>query len=191
MRIGRGAGVVAALLLLALAAPANAAEVAKVDGATLTASDDPADANRPDSDFCVGVKTEGGSSETCHIAPRRPYEALVAQALGAGRRFVGGAVPLAVAHVDVERADGVRVGADSVAGERYRGRQAGKVRFFLVAVPRGKEVALVRMFGADGALLGAVSPEERRGEAARARPAAHRAPERRRDRSSRRTPPAC
>ena len=52
------------------------------------------------------------------------------------------------------------MGTDSIAGERYRGRQAGKVRFFLVAVPRGKEVALVRMFGADGALLGAVSPED-------------------------------
>ena len=149
-----------AFLLLALAAPANAAEVAKVDGATLTANDDRADDNRPDSDFCVSVKTEGSASETCHIAPGRPYEALVAQAPGSGRRFVGGAVPVAVTHVDVERVDGVRVGADTVAGERYRGRQAGKVRFFLLAVPRGREVALVRMFGADGALLGAVAPED-------------------------------
>ena len=47
----------------------------------------------------------------------------------------GGAVPAAVARAEAELSDGQRFAVDTVAGERYRGRYAGRLRFFLLSLP--------------------------------------------------------
>ena len=149
-----------AFLLLAFAAPAGAAEIARGDGATLSASDERGD-------LCVDLSLDepsegGGIGSFCSDPPVRAFGTMIVNASGAERTIVGGATPAGVARVEAERDDGVRFGAETVAGERYRGRHAGKVRFFLVSVPKLRArstVPLLRLFDATGALVGAVEPD--------------------------------
>jgi hypothetical protein len=150
-----------ALALFVPAAPAGAVEVASIDRGSLHVRDDRG------ADLCVSLNA--GESEydsgtrTCGRAPWRPRRAMLLTWLGEGERVLaGGAVPAAVTRAEAELVDGRRIGFDTVAGRAYRGRYAGKLRFFLAALPladpRDDEAGgllVIRFFGADGTLLGA------------------------------------
>ena len=156
--------IVAALALAATAAPAPAAEVARHGGVVLRATDE------RDGSFCLSLTgDEGGGSSGCGPAPVRPYRTMVVSDVEDERVLIGGAGPAAAARVEAELADGRRVDRPTLAGERYRGRVAGRVRFFLLEVPatdRGQEdgggVVLLRLYDAAGTLLGAVEPSHGR-----------------------------
>src|SRR5687768_17400939 len=82
--------------------------------------------------------------------------------MSGGKLFTAGAVPASVTRAEAQLVDGRRVAFDTVAGPGYRGRHAGKLRFFLAELPLadpGDEDAgglvVVRFLGADGALQGA------------------------------------
>jgi hypothetical protein len=138
-----------ALLLLVPPAVASAAEVARVEGASLHASDQ-------GRQLCVELRSDGGGHKTCG-EPFRPYRAMAVTLRG----HVAGAVPAAAARVEAELADGRRVGAETLGPGTYAGRSAGRARFFLFAVP-GRTV-LLRLHDAAGALIGAVEVDRFRG----------------------------
>jgi hypothetical protein len=154
--------------LLVLAAPASAAEVARIDGASLDARDSPREGG-----FCLRVSESrdglGGGSGTCGRAPWRSRRSALVTWIHDERLIVGGAVPAAVARAEAELADGRRMAFDTVAGAGYRGRHAGRLRFFLASLPLADPaddeaggLLLVRFLGADGALV-AVAAADRRG----------------------------
>lgn len=104
------------LALLVLAAPASAAEVARIDGARLDARDDRG------LGFCMRL-TEGdteldGGSGTCGRAPWRARRSTLIAWLDGDRDRVlaAGAVPASVARAEAQLADGRRIGFDTVAG---------------------------------------------------------------------------
>jgi hypothetical protein len=75
-------------------------------------------------------------------------------------------VPAAIARAEAELADGRRVGFETTRGPGYRGRNAGKVRFFLAALPltdpsddESGGLVAVRFFDASGALVGIVAAD--------------------------------
>jgi len=140
--------------------PANAAVVAgpTATGATLVAFD-------RGTDLCLAVRARnvGISQAECGAPPQLPEEAVDGEAYPRGgervvRRF--GAVPPEVATVEHRfaaprapqpgaRRDGV---VTTTAGEAYRGRAAGQVRFFLADTPT-QLPWLTRYTGADGRAL--------------------------------------
>jgi hypothetical protein len=148
------------LFLLALAAPASAAEVARSDGWRLAALD-----SKP-AGFCLRLEESdsrfgGGGSGTCGRAPWRPRRTNLIAWVSDGRLLTAGAVPASVMRAEAELVDGRRIGFDTVEGPRYRGRYAGRLRFFLaplpLADPRDDDaggLVAVRFFGADGSLQG-------------------------------------
>jgi hypothetical protein len=160
--------IVLVLTGLALAPSAGAAEVARVDGARLDASDRPRQGG-----FCVRLSTSrpdsSGNASACGPVPWRPRRSAWVTLVEGDRVAVGGAAPAAVARVEAELADGRRVSVETVPGARYRGRRAGQVRFFLSVLPRtdprdedeGGLVAL-RFFDAAGTLTGAAAEREGR-----------------------------
>src|SRR5688572_24523191 len=113
----------AAIALLAVAAPAGAAEVARIDGASLDARDS------RQAGFCLRL-TEGefgGGSGTCGRAPWRARRSnLIAWPADRDRVIAAGAVPASVVRGEAELVDGRRIGFDTVAGPRYRGHYEGK-----------------------------------------------------------------
>jgi hypothetical protein len=148
--------------LLVLAAPAGAAEVARIDGARLEARDDRASA------FCLDLRTGDGGYGTCGRAPWRPRRSMLVAQVSADRLFAAGAVPASVTRAEAELADGRRIAFDTVEGRGYRGRHAGRLRFFLAELPLadpGDEetggLRAVRFTASDGALVGAVSADRR------------------------------
>lgn len=154
-----------ALALLVPAAPAGAAEVARIPGGSLDVHDGKG------AEFCVRLSDtasefEGGES-TCERAPWRPRRSIVLTWVGGGERpLVGGAVPAAITRGEAELSDGRRIGFDTVAGTGYHGRYAGKLRFFLAKLPLADRSDLddgglvaVRFFGADGSLQGVTRSE--------------------------------
>jgi hypothetical protein len=147
------------LALLALATPAGAAEVARVDGVGLDASD----SRR--AGFCLrlaaGADGFGGGSSRCGQAPWRPRRSMLVTWESGGRLLAGGAAPSAVTRVEAELSDGRRIGVDTVQGPRYRGRYARKLRFFLAVLPLSEPrdedthgLVALRLLGADGTVLG-------------------------------------
>jgi len=146
--------------LLALAAPAGAAEVARIDGWRLDARDDRR------SGFCLRLESTardlgGGGSGTCGPSPWRPGRSSLIAWVSGSDLVVAGAVPVGVARAEAELVDGRRVGFDTVEGPRYRGRLAGRLRFFVAAMPaadpRDDEtggLVAVRFRGADGSPQG-------------------------------------
>lgn len=144
-----------ALVLAVGAAPAQAAEVVKIDGMRLLASD-------LRGSLCVELALEvesgEGVGESCADPPVRAFGTITVNSSDEDGSAVGGAAPPSVARVEAEREDGTRFGAETVAGERYRGRHAGKVRFFLLAVPGGR-IKLLRQYDAAGVMLGAIEPD--------------------------------
>lgn len=112
---------------LALAAPASAAEVARSEGAALGASDD------ADGSLCLRLESSdplrNGGSSTCGPAPVRALRSMLLTLTGGDRVLAAGAVPAAIVRAEAELADGRRVGFETTAGPRYRGRHAGRGRF--------------------------------------------------------------
>jgi hypothetical protein len=147
-----------ALALLVLAAPAGAAEVARIDGGSLDARD-------RDGELCLRVAHitsdfEGGGT-SCAKAPWRPRRSSLVTWVAGDRLLAGGAVPAAITRAEAELSDGRRVGFETVAGPGYRGRYAGRLRFFLAKLPLADPQDLesgglvaVRFFGSDGTLQG-------------------------------------
>jgi hypothetical protein len=156
--VQRSALVVGALL--ALTSPAGAAEVARGDGWRLDARDDER------SGFCLRLteadsQLGGGGSGTCGQAPWRQGRSQLIAWVSGSELVVAGAVPATVTRAEAELQDGRRVAFDTVAGPRYRGRYAGRLRFFVTAMraadPRDDEaggLVAVRFSGADGTLQG-------------------------------------
>jgi hypothetical protein len=153
------------LALLVFAAPASAAEVARIDGARLAARDDARSAG-----FCLSLRTgdtlSGGGSDTCGRAPVRPRRSTLIAWVTGEKLFAAGAVPASVTRAEAELVDGRRIAFETVAGPGYRGRHAGKLRFFVAELPLadpgdddGGGLLVVRFFGADGALQGAAAPD--------------------------------
>ena len=149
----------AVLVALALAAPADAAEVARTEGARLDARDDSG------GDFCLRLTTgeafESGGSSTCGGAPLRPLRAVLVTTVDEDRLVAAGAVPAAIARAEAELAGGRRVGFETVPGPGYHGRHAGMLRFFLASLPltdpaddEAGGLVAVRFFDASGALAG-------------------------------------
>ena len=107
------------------------------------------------------TSTEGAGSSSCGSGPWRARRSALVTLSENDRVVVAGAVPAAIARAEAELADGRRVAFDTVAGPGYRGRYAGRLRFFLAPVPltdsRDEEaggLVAVRFFDAAGALQG-------------------------------------
>src|SRR5215210_112382 len=154
--------------LLALTSPAGAAEVARGDGWRLDAGDER-------SSFCLRLteadpELGGGGSGTCGRAPwRQGRSALIAWVSGS-ELVVAGAVPASVTRAETQLEDGRRVAFDTVVGPRYRGRYAGRLRFFVAAMraadardDEGGGLVAVRFFGVDGTLQGIAGANEYEG----------------------------
>jgi hypothetical protein len=150
---------------LAFAAPAGAAEVARIDEATLDARDSTR------TSFCLRLTFErsgsSGGSSTCGAAPWRPRRSNLVTSVAGAQLLAAGAVPASITRAEAEFVDGRRVAIDTVAGPGYRGRHAGKLRFFLAALPLADPddthaggLVAVRFFDADGTLVG-VAPADR------------------------------
>jgi hypothetical protein len=108
-------------------------------------------------------------SSACGSAPRTLREPLISED-GAGH--VWGFVMPEVASVEIVTTRGHRFAAPAGDGPRYRGKYAGKQRFFLAERPerRGEDLLYVRLLDASGALLAAVDayyPDEPAGRGAR------------------------
>ena len=156
----------AMLALLAVAAPAGAAEVARVEGGVLDARE------HRQAGFCLRLTQArsafgGGGTSTCGRAPWRPRRStLLTWPAGRERVLAAGAVPASVVRAEAELVDGRRIGFDTVAGPRYRGRYAGKLRFFLALLPLADPgddetggLVAVRLFAADGTLAGVAASD--------------------------------
>jgi hypothetical protein len=105
---------------------------------------------RSRSTSCGGGAPEGLRSPMIHVNTH-----------GSGRNDVWAAVSPEVAAVDVVFASGRRLHATTTAGERYRGRHAGSVRFFLIdgRWPRTDYPLYLRLLAADGSLLAAAEAD--------------------------------
>ena len=121
-------------------------------GATLAAYD----AGRS---LCLALLERSAQATSCSDSPPRLRQPGVSSSDGgSGRRSVHyGTVVPEVAAVELVFRRGRRVRVETAAGEAYRGRYAGRVRFFLAEV-RGRvaEPYYVRELAADGSLLAVV-----------------------------------
>src|SRR5688500_13066908 len=105
-----------ALALLVLAAPAGAAEVARIEGGSLDARD-------RGGELCLRVAQitsdfEGGGT-SCEKAPWRPRRSSLVSWVAGDRLLAGGAVPAAITRAEAELSDGRRIGFETVAGPGY------------------------------------------------------------------------
>jgi hypothetical protein len=147
-------------VLLALPSPAGAAEVARSNGWVLDARDGER------AEFCLRLSQAdsqlgGGGSGTCGRAPWRQGRSELIAWVDDRELVVAGAVPASVMRAEAELVNGRRVAFDTVEGPRYRGRLAGRLRFFVAAMraadPRDDEtggLVAVRFLGADGVVQG-------------------------------------
>jgi hypothetical protein len=107
--------------------------VARVDGGVLDARE------HRRAGFCLRLREKGpgigGGTSTCGRAPWRPRRSTLLTWTADREILAAGAVPAAVVRAEAELVDGRRIGFGTVAGPRYRGRYAGKVRFFLAELP--------------------------------------------------------
>jgi hypothetical protein len=143
---------VAGVLLALLAGSGTAAAatpplvVVASDGATQMLAGDEL------GNLCVGVRTQRDTSRSCE------RDALGVVDLGgaeAGVRYVAAGVAASAAIVEVRRAGQLLVSGPTVAGEAYKGKRAGKVRFALLRLPdNAREDGLrVRVLDAAGSLV--------------------------------------
>ena len=151
------------VVLLAVASPAAAQEppeqgvvVATVPGGALRVYDER-------ESLCVDLTGPADGSSSCSDvldeARFGPIGVLTSRPPGGdgAPAVVAGAVGADVASVRVRlRGGAAPVAAETVAGEAYRGRFAGKVRFFAVVLPAGARPVDVVVLAADGTVLGAV-----------------------------------
>jgi len=142
------ARVVTLLTLCAAAAlPAHAADAAKpavvaADGAVeLLASDE-------DGDLCIVVRPSEFAVQACKEGSRG---IVVTGENAGGAVHVGAAVPAAATSIEVRRAGRLVAAGATVAGEAYKGVEAGKVRFALARLAPGTPFDGLRVYARDGA----------------------------------------
>jgi len=150
MRAQRRGTLLAALCLSALAAPVYAQEraagratVAQDGAVSLRASDD-------DDDLCLELVAES-DSEAGSCGSGAGSGVVVESPASGGPRHVGAAVSAAAVTTEVRRAGVLLASAPTVAGESYRGRRAGSVRFALVRLPTTTRTDGLRVRALDGA----------------------------------------
>lgn len=133
-------------------APAKAPVVARDGAVTLTATDEKGR-------LCVSSADGGSFSESC--APTGAGVATFGSD-GSQGQYVGAAVTAAATSVEVRRAGVLLASGATVAGEEYRGKRAGSVRFALVRLPpRAKLDGLrVRALDAAGTAVEVLAPGE-------------------------------
>lgn len=131
-------------------APAKAPVVARDGTVALTATDDKRR-------LCVSFTDGGSFSESC--APNGAGVATFGSD-GSQGQYVGAAVTAAATSVEVRRAGVLLASGATVAGEEYRGKRAGSVRFALVRLPpRAKLDGLrVRALDAAGTAVEVLAP---------------------------------
>lgn len=143
----------AGILALAAALPAAASAAPPVLGPTAAGARLTLSAEG--SAICSRLELGRAGGETCGPPPLRAEDGLVGVVRSRGNTAVGGVVPASVAAVEVEYPSGARVRVATSPGS-YRGRLAGRIRFFLADRPGGSTAWLVRLLDAGGAVSGAV-----------------------------------
>jgi hypothetical protein len=134
------------------AAKPPASVVVAGDGATqLKAHDD------SDGQLCLGIETAGGGSESCEDS-----EAGVVVVTGgtSDALYAGIATSAAAATVELRRAGQLLAAGPTVAGEAYKGKRAGRVRFALLRLPAKSpsDGLRIRALDAHGALVEVIAP---------------------------------
>jgi hypothetical protein len=152
---------VAALLLALLAGSGStAARAASTPPAVVVASDGDTElvAGDETNDLCVGVRTRADTSKSCEMFGRGVVD------LGGpqdGARYAAVGVAASAATVEVRRAGQLVVSGSTVAGEAYKGKRAGQVRFALLRLPDNTREDGLRVRGLDaaGALVTVLAPD--------------------------------
>ena len=138
-------------------APAKAPVVARDGAVTLTAKDEKGR-------LCVSFAHGGSFPESCgeNGAGAVTLEPAFGSGDGSRTQYVGAAVTAAATSVEVRRAGALLASSPTVAGEKYRGKRAGSVRFALVHLPpRSKLDGLrVRAVDAAGTAVEVLAPGE-------------------------------
>jgi hypothetical protein len=116
-------------------------------GATLLAFDRGAD-------LCLVLDGAGEGTGCAPPARSLRHPNLDSSPTGDGLAFYGTVTP-DVAAVELQFADGRRVAAPTTPGPAYRGRYAGRVRFFLAEAPVDQQPFLIRLVDAGGQTLAA------------------------------------
>jgi hypothetical protein len=111
--------------------------------------------------ICAAVlrPRDRGHGSSCGPAPERLRGSYVtSRRRRSGLNYAWGAVDPQVASVEVVFASGRRLAAETTSGDAYRGRWAGRLRFFLIEArwPRADYPLYVRLLGEGGQMLGAV-----------------------------------
>lgn len=119
---GLGGGVAQA------AAPAKAVVATGKGGFSLAAYDEKGD-------LCLELTRVGENSEGCGDAPDGTQVVSRRGTQGRGPEVLGVAVPASATQVEVRRAGRLLGRVATVAGEAYRGKRAGALRFALVTLP--------------------------------------------------------
>ncbi len=137
--------------------PAKAPVVARDGAVTLTAKDE-------ERRLCVSFTDGRSLSESCGEKGAGTATLEQAAGFGDGSRgtYVGAAVTAPATSVEVRRAGALLASSATVAGEAYRGKRAGSVRFALVRLPpRAKLDGLrVRALDAAGTAVEVLAPGE-------------------------------
>jgi len=137
--------------------PAKGPVVARDGSVVLTATDG-------EGRLCVGFADTRSVFEAC--GGKGGGVAVLGPANGSGDRiraqYVGAAVAAAARSVEVRHAGALLVSGPTVAGEAYRGKRAGGVRFALVRLPPGAPLhgLRVRALDAAGTAVEVLAPEE-------------------------------
>jgi len=104
--------------------------------------------------LCVGLAGLGRASDSCGDVEGEGAFTIASPNGSPGvtpRRFLGAAVPAAATRLEVRRAGKLLASGPTVAGEAYRGRRAGRVRFALLRLPAGVGEAGLRVRAIDAA----------------------------------------
>ncbi len=148
------------LLLWLLALCAAPAAATAQDG-VVVASDGPAALSVRDAekDLCLAIKEPNGEADACS-PEQRGVVALGAPSSTRAPSFIGAAVPVAATTVEVRRTGKLLASGPTIAGEAYRGRRAGSVRFALLRLPATVENdgLRVRALDASGAPVAVFDP---------------------------------
>jgi len=159
----RTRGLLLTVLAALCAAPASAAAPPTAAKAAVVARDGPVTLSATDDKrrLCVSFTDDGSFSESC--APNGAGVATLGSD-GSRGQYVGAAVSAAATRVEVRRAGVLLANGATVAGEDYRGKRAGSVRFALVRLPARRKLdgLRVRALDAAGAAVEVLAPGDGR-----------------------------
>jgi hypothetical protein len=105
--------------------------------------------------LCLRLEGDPETGGSCAPPPRSVRHPNLATARAGDAPVLFGTVTADVATVDLRFADGQRVAAPTTPGAAYRGRHAGRVRFFLAEAPVEQQPFLIRLLDAGGRLIAA------------------------------------